>query len=167
MAHPSSHARLVRKLKEALGDQLCSALDDGAVVEVMLNPDGRLFIEYIGRGIAAAGEMSASAAEMLIGTVAHALRSEVGMNQPVISGELPIGGHRFEGLLPPVVANPAFSIRRRTSRLIALDEVAELDTYRTLAAASAMSQTLPTCHLRWRSDTSWPWPAFATRFGVF
>lgn len=122
MAHPSSHARLVRKLKEALGDQLCSALDDGAVVEVMLNPDGRLFIEYIGRGIAAAGEMSASAAEMLIGTVAHALRSEVGMNQPVISGELPIGGHRFEGLLPPVVANPAFSIRRRTPRLIALDE---------------------------------------------
>ena len=122
MTHPSSHARLVRKLKEALGDQLCSALDDSAVVEVMLNPDGRLFIEYIGRGIAAAGEMSASAAEMLIGTVAHALRSEVGMNQPVISGELPIGGHRFEGLLPPIVANPAFSIRRRTSRLIALDE---------------------------------------------
>ncbi|MBB4409491.1 N-acyl-L-homoserine lactone synthetase [Agrobacterium tumefaciens] len=167
VAHPSSHARLVRKLKEALGDQLCSALDDGAVVEVMLNPDGRLFIEYIGRAIAAAGEISASAAKMLIGTVAHALRSEVGMNQPVISGELPIGGHRFEGLLPPVVANPAFSIRRRTSRLIALDEVAELDTYRTLAAALVMSQTLPTCHLRWRSDTSWPWPTFATRFGVF
>lgn len=122
MTHPSSHSRLVRKLKEALGDQLCSALDDSTVVEVMLNPDGRLFIEDIGHGIVAAGEMSASAAEVLIGTVAHALRSEVDTTQPIISGELPIGGHRFEGLLPPIVSKPAFSIRRRTSRLVALDE---------------------------------------------
>ncbi|WP_292255030.1 P-type conjugative transfer ATPase TrbB, partial [Mesorhizobium sp.] len=37
-------------------------------------------------------------------------------------GELPIGGHRFEGLLPPVVAAPTFTIRRRASRLIPLDD---------------------------------------------
>jgi P-type conjugative transfer ATPase TrbB len=66
--------------------------------------------------------MSAAAAEMVIGTVAHALQSEVDIEQPIISGELPIGGHRFEGLLPPVVAKPAFTIRRRASRLIPLDE---------------------------------------------
>ena len=35
---------------------------------------------------------------------------------------LPIGGHRFEGLLPPVVSGPAFTIRRRASRLIPLEE---------------------------------------------
>lgn len=33
-----------------------------------------------------------------------------------------IGGHRFEGLLPPVVSAPTFSIRRRASRLIPLDD---------------------------------------------
>ncbi|RUV80319.1 P-type conjugative transfer ATPase TrbB, partial [Mesorhizobium sp. M1A.F.Ca.IN.020.32.1.1] len=32
------------------------------------------------------------------------------------------GGHRFEGLLPPVVAAPTFTIRRRASRLIPLDD---------------------------------------------
>lgn len=117
-----SHSRLVRKLQEALGDRLCSALDDSAVAEIMLNPDGRLFIENVGQGITAAGEMSAAAAEMVIGTVAHALRSEVDTDQPIISGELPIGGHRFEGLLPPVVSRPAFSIRRRASRLIPLED---------------------------------------------
>ncbi|MES5047138.1 P-type conjugative transfer ATPase TrbB [Rhizobium nepotum] len=117
-----SHSRLVRKLQEALGDRLCSALDDSAVAEIMLNPDGRLFIEKVGQGIAAAGEMSSAAAEMVIGTVAHALRSEVDADQPIISGELPIGGHRFEGLLPPVVSRPAFSIRRRASRLIPLQD---------------------------------------------
>lgn len=117
-----SHPRLVRKLQEALGDQLCFALDDATVIEIMLNPDGRLFIERLGHGIAPAGELSAAAAEMVIGTVAHALHSEVDMQQPIISGELPIGGHRFEGLLPPVVAKPAFTIRRRASRNIPLED---------------------------------------------
>lgn len=117
-----SHSRLIRKLQDALGDQICLALEDTSVVEIMLNPDGRLFIERLGHGIAAAGAMTASAAETVIGSVAHALRSETDGDQPIISGELPIGGHRFEGLLPPVVGAPTFTIRRRASRLIALDD---------------------------------------------
>lgn len=122
MVQLRSHPRLVRKLQDALGDELCFALDDATVVEIMLNPDGRLFIERLGHGIAAAGEMTAAAAEIVIGSVAHALQSEADDEQPIISGELPIGGHRFEGLLPPVVSQPTFSIRRRASRLIPLDD---------------------------------------------
>lgn len=122
MTQLRSHPRLVRKLQEALGDQLCVALDDSNVVEIMLNPDGKLFIERLGHGVAPAGEMSSAAAEMVIGTVAHALQAEVDTDQPIISGELPIGGHRFEGLLPPIVAKPAFTIRRRASRLIPLED---------------------------------------------
>lgn len=117
-----SHPRLIRKLQEALGDQLCVALDDATVVEIMLNPDGRLFIERLGHGVAPAGEMSAATAEVVIGSVAHALHSEADDDRPIVSGELPIGGHRFEGLLPPVVAAPTFTIRRRASRLIPLDD---------------------------------------------
>lgn len=117
-----SHPRLVRKLQDALGDQLCVALDDASVVEIMLNPDGRLFIERLGHGVAPAGAMSSAAAEVVIGSVAHALQSEAGDERPIISGELPIGGHRFEGLLPPVVSSPAFTIRRRASRLIPLND---------------------------------------------
>lgn len=122
MVQLRSYPRLVRKLQDALGDELCFALDDATVVEIMLNPDGRLFIERIGHGVAAAGEMTAAAAEIVIGSVAHALQSEADDEQPIISGELPIGGHRFEGLLPPVVSRPTFSIRRRASRLIPLDD---------------------------------------------
>ncbi|WEX91396.1 P-type conjugative transfer ATPase TrbB (plasmid) [Sinorhizobium garamanticum] len=140
-----SHPRLVRKLQEALGDQLCVALDDATVVEIMLNPDGRLFIERLGHGVAPAGEMSSAAAEMVIGTVAHALQSEVDTEQPIISGELPIGGHRFEGLLPPVVAKPAFTIRRRASRLIPLDEYVRsgvMTEYEASTIRSAISSRL-------------------------
>ena len=121
MGQLRSHPRLVRKLQEALGDQICVALDDTSVVEIMLNPDGRLFIERLGHGIAAVGEMTSAAAEIVIGSVAHALKSQADDEQPIISGELPIGGHRFEGLLPPIVSRPTFTIRRRASRLIPLD----------------------------------------------
>lgn len=120
MTQLRSHSRLVRKLQDALGDQLCVALDDPTVVEIMLNPDGRLFIER--HGVAPAGAITAATAEVVIGSVAHALQSEADDEQPIISGEPPIGGHRFEGLLPPVVSAPAFTIRRRASRLIPLDE---------------------------------------------
>jgi len=143
--HLRSHPRLVRKLQEALGDQLCVALDDATVVEIMLNPDGKLFIERLGHGVAPAGEMSAAAAEMVIGTVAHALQSEVDTEQPIISGELPIGGHRFEGLLPPVVAKPAFTIRRRASRLIPLDDYVRsgvMTEYQSSTIRSAISSRL-------------------------
>ncbi|WP_027681721.1 P-type conjugative transfer ATPase TrbB [Rhizobium leguminosarum] len=140
-----SHPRLVRKLQEALGDLLCVALDDANVVEIMLNPDGRLFIERLGHGVAPAGEMSSAAAEMVIGTVAHALQSEVDTEQPIISGELPIGGHRFEGLLPPVVAKPAFTIRRRASRLVPLEDYVRtgvMTDYQASTIRSAISARL-------------------------
>ena len=111
MVHLRSHPRLIRKLEEALGAQIGAALGDPTVVEIMLNPDGRLFIERLGQGIGAAGTMSAGTAEIIIGSVAHALQSEADADRPIVSGELPIGGHRFEGLLPPIVEAPAFTIR--------------------------------------------------------
>lgn len=116
------HIRLVRKLEESLGEEICLALADPTVIEIMLNPDGRLFIERLGQGMTQTGTMLAGAAEIVIGSVAHALGSEVSEDTPIVSGELPIDGHRFEGLLPPVVTAPVFTIRRRASRLISLDQ---------------------------------------------
>jgi type IV secretion system protein VirB11 len=120
MTNSPSHPRLIRKLQDALGPSICAALENNAVVEVMLNPDGRLFVERLGEGVRPLGVLPPGAAEMIIGSVAHALQSEVDESRPIISGELPIGGHRFEGLLPPVVSAPTFAIRRRASKLIPL-----------------------------------------------
>lgn len=121
MTQRQSHQRLVHKLREALGGTLCKALDDALVVEIMLNPDGQLFVERIGEAMTCAGTLTAQAAETIIGTVAHALGTEVNADRPIISGELPIDGHRFEGLLAPVVAAPVFTIRKRATRLFPLD----------------------------------------------
>jgi type IV secretion system protein TrbB len=117
-----SRPRLIRKLQQSFGDPLCAAMDDPSVVEIMLNPDGRIFIERIGSPMREAGNLAAHEAEVIIGTVAHALRLEVDADRPIVSGELPIGGHRFEGLLPPVVSAATFTIRRRAERVIPLSD---------------------------------------------
>ena len=122
MTASSSRSRLIRKLRDALGETICAALEDVDVVEVMLNPDGRLFVERLGEGIERIGELKPGAAEIIIGSVAHALQTEVDEEQPIISGELPIDGHRFEGLLPPVVAAPAFAIRKPAVAIFTLDD---------------------------------------------
>ncbi len=136
-----SERRLIANLRDALGDVIVSALNDPRVVEVMLNPDGKLFIELIGEGIAAAGVMVAHDAEAVIGRVAHALSTEVNQNRPIISGELPIGGHRFEGILPPAAPSPMFTIRKRASMLISLDQYV-VDGILTTAQVSVIREAI-------------------------
>ncbi|WDZ81698.1 P-type conjugative transfer ATPase TrbB (plasmid) [Ensifer adhaerens] len=117
-----STSRLVRKLEEVLGPDIRSALADPSVVEIMLNSDGNLFVERLGQTISRIGQMDTTAAEIAIGGVAHSTGTTVDERRPIISAELPIGGHRFEGLLPPVVQAPVFCIRKRASRLVPLDD---------------------------------------------
>lgn len=116
-----SRRRLIESLRDALGETISSALEDEKVVEVMLNPGGQLFIERIGEGMVPAGGIAAHDAEIVIGKVAHALKTEAGRDRPIISGELPLGGHRFEGILPPAASSPIFTIRKRASMLIRLE----------------------------------------------
>ncbi|RWJ32108.1 P-type conjugative transfer ATPase TrbB [Mesorhizobium sp.] len=100
-------------LRTALGPAVARFLDDPAIVEVMLNPDGRLWIDRLAEGLADTGEQLAPAdGERIIRLVAHHVGAEVHAGAPRVSAELPGTGERFEGLLPPVVAAPAFAIRK-------------------------------------------------------
>ncbi|UFZ02638.1 P-type conjugative transfer ATPase TrbB [Bradyrhizobium ontarionense] len=106
-------SRGARMLRTALGPAIELLLDDVAVVEVMLNPDGRLWIDRLTSGLADTGEtVSAADGERIIRLVAHHVGLEVHAGSPRVSAELPETGERFEGLLPPVVAAPTFAIRK-------------------------------------------------------
>lgn len=106
-------SRGARMLRTALGPQIAAWLEDASVIEVMLNPDGRLWIDRLGTGIAETGSrMSTTASERIIRLVAHHGGAEVHAKAPRVSAELPDTGERFEGLLPPVVAAPSFAIRK-------------------------------------------------------
>ncbi len=100
-------------LRTALGPAIAGWLDDPAVVEVMLNPDGRLWVDRLASGLTATGEtLSPADGERIVRLVAHHVGSEVHAGAPRVSAELPETGERFEGLLPPVVIAPAFAIRK-------------------------------------------------------
>lgn len=100
-------------LRTALGPAIARLLEDPSVVEVMLNPDGRLWIDRLSEGLSDTGEhLSAADGERIVRLVAHHVGVEVHASAPRVSAELPETGERFEGLLPPVVAAPAFAIRK-------------------------------------------------------
>ena len=63
-ANPSHH-RLIRKLRDALGEAICRGLDDTSVVEIMVNPDGRLFVERLGQGMVMLDALDPGAAEIV------------------------------------------------------------------------------------------------------
>ncbi|QDH33842.1 P-type conjugative transfer ATPase TrbB [Porphyrobacter sp. YT40] len=106
-------SRSARMLRTALGADIASWLADDTVIEVMLNPDGQLWVDRLGDGLAATDRlMTAPDGERIIRLVAHHVGAEVHSSAPRVSAELPEGGERFEGLLPPVVAAPSFAIRK-------------------------------------------------------
>jgi P-type conjugative transfer ATPase TrbB len=116
-------ARGARMLRTALGPAIARFLEDAGVVEVMLNPDGRLWIDRLSEGLSDSGErLSSEDGERIIRLVAHHVGAEVHTGSPRVSAELPGTGERFEGLLPPVVAAPAFAIRKPAVAVFTLDD---------------------------------------------
>jgi type IV secretion system protein TrbB len=118
-------SRGARMLRTALGPAIAAWLEDRAVVEVMLNPDGRLWVDRLAEGLKDTGKrLSAADAERIVRLVAHHVGAEVHPASPRLSAELPETGERFEGLVPPVVAAPAFAIRKPAVAVFTLEDYA-------------------------------------------
>jgi type IV secretion system protein VirB11 len=100
-------------LRTAFGPTIAAALADPTVLEVMVNPDGRLWIDRAAGGRADSGQrLAAAETERIIRLVAAHVRREVTDKAPIVSAELPDTGERFEGVMPPVAPAPCFSIRK-------------------------------------------------------
>ena len=146
MNQPSAivHARGTAMLRSALGPAIAGWLDEPQVAEIMLNADGRLWVDRLDSGMAATDErMTPAQAERIIRLVAHHVGAEVHRGSPRVSAELPEGGERFEGLLPPVVMEPIFSIRRPASLPLALADYVVAGTM-TATAAAYLAQAVQT-----------------------
>lgn len=122
MAEERRIRRSRRQLETALGPQIVEWLNEPFVIEVMLNPDGSLWVERLGQGMVRGGVMAASQATEILNVIAGILDTTVTVANPVLECELPLDGSRFEGLIPPVVTAPSFTIRRKASRVFTLEE---------------------------------------------
>ncbi|MCQ8239872.1 P-type conjugative transfer ATPase TrbB [Acetobacteraceae bacterium KSS12] len=134
--------RGARMLRTALGPAIAGFLGDVSVVEVMLNPDGRLWVDRLSEGLSDTGErLSAADGERIVRLVAHHVGAEVHAGSPRVSAELPETGERFEGLLPPVVAAPAFAIRKPAVAVFTLQDYVAAGTM-TAAQAEILRQAV-------------------------
>ena len=124
-----ARSRGARMLRTAMGVSIATWLADPQIIEIMLNPDGRLWVDRLGIGLSDSGErLTAADGERIIRLVAHHVGAEVHGDAPRVSAELPESGERFEGLLPPVVAAPTFAIRKKAVAIYTLDEYAAAGT---------------------------------------
>jgi len=113
-------------LRTALGPAIAGYLEDPSIVEVMLNPDGRLWIDRLSGGLEdTTVRIPPMDAERILRLVAHHVGVEVHAGNPRVSAELPETGERFEGLVPPVVAASCFAIRRPAVAVFTLGDYVE------------------------------------------
>jgi len=117
--------RIKSKLQAELGEDVMRELRDDSTVEVMLNDDGKLWVEKLGKGMEVFGEMTQTNAFALLGTVAASLETVVTAASPVVEGELLLDGSRFQGMIPPVVTKAVFAIRKPASLVFSLDSYVE------------------------------------------
>lgn len=114
--------RIIVKIKRELGDEILNFLYDDETIEIMLNSDSNLWVEKLGQNMQCLGKFSESKAKSIIGSVASFLDTTVNVDNPILECELPVDGSRFEALIPPVVATPTFTIRKKAIKIFTLDD---------------------------------------------
>jgi len=116
------HQRLEVKLRRELGEQVLRLLDDNLTEDILLNPDGSLWVKRMGYGFSRIGEMPAAQAASALGTIAAWRGTVLNHEHPILETELPIDGSRFEGIVSPVARHPIFAIRLRPRRIFSLND---------------------------------------------
>ena len=115
--------RLADSLAFNCGPIIMDAVRDPDVLEIMLNPDGKIWIEKYGKDQECVGELPIAQSKVLLSLVASALDLVVDAQNPVVEGSFPLDGSRFEGTFPPIVGPGAsFSMRKRATKIITLHE---------------------------------------------
>ena len=146
IVNEEARERLLQSLQHALGEVILAAMRDKSVVEIMVNPDGKIWVDRIGRGREWTGErIDAGSAERVLRTLATHASISVTADQPRVSATIPETGERFQGALPPLVSAPAFAIRKRPESIFRLS--GEPDAYvetgvMTEAQAAAIRQAV-------------------------
>lgn len=126
-----SKQRLYEKLYQDLGEELITYLNNKMVHEVMLNPDGKIWVDDPIEGLVHQSDMPASQALSIIYTVAGIKGTVVNANHPRLEAEFPffktLQGERFTAQIPPVVAAPSFTIRKKSEAIFTLRDYVASD----------------------------------------
>lgn len=122
-----NNLKYYKKLEDALeryfGEEIINYLTKNeSIIEIMANPDGKLFIEKIGEPIQEVGTVQAHNIKAIINTLASYHEMIIDQDQTILECEIPICGSRFLGKIPPSVSSPSFTIRKKASKVFTLNE---------------------------------------------
>lgn len=113
--------RCIDQMQRALGSRILEFLDDPDIIEIMLNPDGKIWIDRMSDGQHFSGiEMLPDRALLFLNTVADSLGISFNDQKSILQGELVLNGARIQAERPPTVSKPAFNIRKQASKVFPL-----------------------------------------------
>jgi len=122
-ANSLSEARIYQAILNAMGPVLRELLLDDQVIEIMLNPDGQLWVDRMSEGMSLLNEtIPKNDIETLIRLVASHCGQSCHEKSPSLSCVIPISNARFQAFVPPVVDAPSFSIRKRAIQVFTLED---------------------------------------------
>jgi type IV secretion system protein VirB11 len=116
------NGRVVEKLRRELGRLILELMGDPRTEDIVLNPDGSLWVFRQGEGWVLVGEMSAEQAYSAVGTIASCRGTVINHEHPILETELLLNGARFEAIVPPVTHAPVFAIRLRPRKIFTLGD---------------------------------------------
>ncbi|MEG0069810.1 MAG: P-type conjugative transfer ATPase TrbB [Cetobacterium sp.] len=116
------NSSLIQLLNYSLGEEVVKYFSDDNVIEIMLNDDGKLWIDTFNgtkdTGVIIDNEKALSVAYLL----ASHIGAEINQDCPHLGGELPGTGFRFQIEIPPIVSNVSFNIRKKAIRVFSLND---------------------------------------------
>lgn len=117
-------ARLEAKLRRELGI-VFELLERKGTEDVVLNPDGKLWVKATGYPFRFVAEFTATTAMSAMLTIAHMAGVNLDANHPILETTLPFNGSRVEGLIPPIVSSPSFAMRPKAVQVYTLRNYVE------------------------------------------
>ena len=133
LMRPCDDPRLLEGLRYACGQLIMGALEDPDVIEIMLNPDGSLWIERYGQDHDRIGEIPVAQGRLILSQVASGLNLTVNEKSPIVEGEFPLdivvvgGTSSGKTTFVNAVINAIYRLTP-SHRLIILEDTAELQS---------------------------------------
>lgn len=119
------HGEVTRRhqasLRNALGPIVGEALERRDVTDILINDDGRLWLDTVTDGMTDSGEIvSGEQAGAMLAFIAGLMDKLVDARNPILEGEIPFNGNRIEGVVPPISHRPILAIRKRAHKVFPL-----------------------------------------------
>ncbi|MCY0871455.1 MAG: P-type conjugative transfer ATPase TrbB [Acidithiobacillus caldus] len=120
-------SRRIKQMQRYLGKPIVALFDDPKVVEIMANPDGKVYVERLGEGMTEFARIDPYSVQAVLGLMADFLHTTVSRDKPVVEGAMPMEflRSRFAGAIPPLVEGASFSIRLPARSVFTLNQYVE------------------------------------------